>query len=151
MLQCGITLSLDTVIHVVLPFAQALILRNFVMCHITSIGFELIEYTFTFHLPNFNECWWDHVRAVSDVIRAAYAIIRFQVQWKFEIRYFSLLYNIFPWNIPSLHRLEMTPFNASVTRSFTLSYATPHSLTRSVDIGCHGVQCHRDPHWHEAV
>ena len=40
---------------------QALIFRNSILCHISSIIFELLEYTLTFQLPNFNECWWDHV------------------------------------------------------------------------------------------
>ena len=27
-----------------------------------SVGFELLEYTLELQLPNFGECWWDHVR-----------------------------------------------------------------------------------------
>jgi phosphatidylserine synthase 2 len=26
-----------------------------------SIGFELLEYSLEHQLPNFGECWWDHV------------------------------------------------------------------------------------------
>lgn len=30
------------------------------LCHVLSILFEFLEYSLTFQLPNFNECWWDH-------------------------------------------------------------------------------------------
>ncbi len=29
---------------------------------VTSIGFEILEYSLEHQLPNFSECWWDHVR-----------------------------------------------------------------------------------------
>ncbi|KAJ1800866.1 hypothetical protein LPJ59_000750 [Coemansia sp. RSA 2399] len=41
-------------------FGKALIIRNHTMCWILSITFELSEYSLAHHLPNFNECWWDH-------------------------------------------------------------------------------------------
>lgn len=28
---------------------------------VTSIGFEILEYSLEHQLPNFSECWWDHV------------------------------------------------------------------------------------------
>ena len=28
---------------------------------VSSVGFELLEYTLECQLPNFGECWWDHV------------------------------------------------------------------------------------------
>jgi hypothetical protein len=40
---------------------QALIIRHTLICHTISILFEFLEYSLTFHLPNFHECWWDHV------------------------------------------------------------------------------------------
>jgi phosphatidylserine synthase 2 len=38
-----------------------LIIRDHWACWIMSIGFEIIEITFRHWLPNFYECWWDHL------------------------------------------------------------------------------------------
>ena len=43
------------------PFLQALILRDVFLLNVLSIAFELMEYTLECQLPNFGECWWDHV------------------------------------------------------------------------------------------
>jgi len=43
------------------PFLQGLILRDVFLLNILSIAFELMEYTLACQLPNFGECWWDHV------------------------------------------------------------------------------------------
>ena len=40
---------------------QALIIRDVFVLSVLSIGFELFEYTLEPQLPNFGECWWDHV------------------------------------------------------------------------------------------
>lgn len=40
-------------------WGKALIIRNYPLLWILSIGFELMELTFQHMLPNFNECWWD--------------------------------------------------------------------------------------------
>lgn len=42
-------------------YKKTLVLRNWWMCLVTSIGFEFIEYSLEHQLPNFSECWWDHV------------------------------------------------------------------------------------------
>ena len=42
-----------------------------------SIGFELMEYTLECQLPNFGECWWDHV---SD-LTIFHNISAFVLQW----------------------------------------------------------------------
>ncbi len=39
-------------------------MRDWFLLTVLSIGFELLEYTLEVHLPNFGECWWDHVRTV---------------------------------------------------------------------------------------
>ncbi|CAF1529748.1 unnamed protein product, partial [Didymodactylos carnosus] len=39
---------------------KTLILRDFWLCWVTSIGFEVLEYSLEHQLPNFSECWWDH-------------------------------------------------------------------------------------------
>ena len=46
---------------------QGLILRDVFLLTIISIGFELLEYTLEPHLPNFGECWWDHVSLCYNV------------------------------------------------------------------------------------
>lgn len=40
---------------------QTLILRDYWLCIVLSVLFEISEYTLQHQLPNFNECWWDHV------------------------------------------------------------------------------------------
>ena len=47
--------------HLIGWFGKALILRDRTMCWIISISFELMEISFQHWLPNFRECWWDHV------------------------------------------------------------------------------------------
>lgn len=41
--------------------AKTLILRDWRMVLVVSVGFEVVEVTFQHLLPNFRECWWDHV------------------------------------------------------------------------------------------
>jgi len=38
-----------------------LIIRDWWLCTVISVMFEVIEYTLEHQLPNFSECWWDHV------------------------------------------------------------------------------------------
>ncbi|CAD2219373.1 Phosphatidyl serine synthase, putative [Angomonas deanei] len=40
---------------------KALILRDWRVVTCVSLGFEVIEVTFQHILPNFRECWWDHI------------------------------------------------------------------------------------------
>jgi len=40
---------------------KMLIIRDVKMAWICSISFELMEITFRHWLPNFYECWWDHL------------------------------------------------------------------------------------------
>ncbi|CAD7961883.1 unnamed protein product [Amoebophrya sp. A25] len=39
--------------------AKGLIIRNFTLCWIMSVFWEITEQFFAFILPNFSECWWD--------------------------------------------------------------------------------------------
>lgn len=41
---------------------QTLMIRDWWMCMIISVMFEFLEYSLEHQLPNFSECWWDHVR-----------------------------------------------------------------------------------------
>lgn len=38
-----------------------MLLRDFYISWFLSISFELLEMSFEHMLPNFAECWWDHV------------------------------------------------------------------------------------------
>ncbi|KAL0629138.1 Phosphatidylserine synthase 2 [Plecturocebus cupreus] len=38
-------------------------IRDWWMCIIVSVMFEFLEYSLEHQLPNFSECWWDHVGA----------------------------------------------------------------------------------------
>lgn len=40
---------------------KTLVLRDWWICTVISIMFEVLEYTLEHQLPNFSECWWDHV------------------------------------------------------------------------------------------
>ena len=40
---------------------QTLIIRDWWFCMVISLMFEVMEYTLEHQLPNFSECWWDHV------------------------------------------------------------------------------------------
>lgn len=65
--DCSLSLSallpkLDEFVlaHIVGWYAKALILRDYWLCWILSVMFEVMEYSLQFQLPNFAECWWDH-------------------------------------------------------------------------------------------
>jgi phosphatidylserine synthase 2 len=44
---------------------KMMIIRDVKMCWLLSIMFELLEVTFRHWLPNFWECWWDHVSLLT--------------------------------------------------------------------------------------
>ncbi|KAF9110511.1 AAA ATPase midasin [Mortierella sp. AM989] len=48
------------VAHAVGWFCKALILRDYTFGWILSIMFEVMEYSLSHQLNNFDECWWDH-------------------------------------------------------------------------------------------
>ncbi|EUD64772.1 hypothetical protein C922_04808 [Plasmodium inui San Antonio 1] len=52
--------------HVMGWFVKALAIRNFFLLNLNSVLFELIELRFQHILPNFYECWWDHI--ILDVL-----------------------------------------------------------------------------------
>nr|XP_045618708.1 phosphatidylserine synthase 2-like isoform X1 [Procambarus clarkii] len=39
---------------------KTLLLRDWWLCWVISVMFEILEYTLEHQLPNFSECWWDH-------------------------------------------------------------------------------------------
>ncbi|XP_046390648.1 phosphatidylserine synthase 2-like isoform X2 [Ischnura elegans] len=46
--------------HLVGWWLKALVLRDWWLCTVISVMFEILEYTLEHQLPNFSECWWDH-------------------------------------------------------------------------------------------
>jgi phosphatidylserine synthase 2 len=66
-LDCSLTsaniynqLDVFVLAHTLGWIAKSLVLRDYWLCWVISILFELLEYSFSHHLPNFSECWWDH-------------------------------------------------------------------------------------------
>ena len=55
-------------VHLIGWFFKMLIVRDWKFCQFMSIFFEFLEYTFGHWLPNFNECWFDHL--IFDVMLA---------------------------------------------------------------------------------
>lgn len=53
--------DVHTVAHLLGWFGKMLIMRDWNVAWICSIGFEWLEITFRYWLPNFYECWWDHL------------------------------------------------------------------------------------------
>ncbi|ESL11005.1 phosphatidyl serine synthase [Trypanosoma rangeli SC58] len=47
--------------HALGYFVKTLILRDWRLATSVSIGFEILEISFQHVLPNFKECWWDHL------------------------------------------------------------------------------------------
>eukprot|EP01010_Urceolus_cornutus_P003453 NODE_484_length_1618_cov_298.507330_g368_i0.p1 GENE.NODE_484_length_1618_cov_298.507330_g368_i0~~NODE_484_length_1618_cov_298.507330_g368_i0.p1 ORF type:complete len:488 (-),score=122.45 NODE_484_length_1618_cov_298.507330_g368_i0:154-1557(-) len=47
--------------HILGHWAKAILLRSWRLGVILSVLFELVEITFQHNLPNYLECWWDHI------------------------------------------------------------------------------------------
>jgi phosphatidylserine synthase 2 len=46
--------------HVIGWWCKAIMFRDYWICWILSVMFEVLEYSLQHQLPNFAECWWDH-------------------------------------------------------------------------------------------
>ena len=49
--------------HAMGYWAKALLIRDWRIVTVVSLGFEVIEVSLQHILPNFKECWWDHLLA----------------------------------------------------------------------------------------
>eukprot|EP01006_Ploeotia_vitrea_P057339 TRINITY_DN68170_c1_g3_i4.p1 TRINITY_DN68170_c1_g3~~TRINITY_DN68170_c1_g3_i4.p1 ORF type:complete len:369 (-),score=18.76 TRINITY_DN68170_c1_g3_i4:327-1433(-) len=49
------------VAHILGHWGKAIIVRSWGLGWIVSIGFEWVEFSLQHILPNFKECWWDHL------------------------------------------------------------------------------------------
>ncbi len=61
-------IELETISHVFcVCVCQTLMIRDWWMCMIISVMFEFLEYSLEHQLPNFSECWWDHVSKTNQI------------------------------------------------------------------------------------
>jgi len=56
--------------HFVGWFGKSIMLRDYWLCWIFSVSFEILEISLEHYLPNFAECWWDHI--VVDILLCNY-------------------------------------------------------------------------------
>ena len=55
------TIDVFVTAHFVGWLVKTLIYRNSIIIWTLSIGFEILEISLKQYLPNFHECWWDHL------------------------------------------------------------------------------------------
>ena len=55
------TIDIYVLSHFLGWFAKTLIFRNNILLWTSSILFEIMELSLAHILPNFHECWWDHL------------------------------------------------------------------------------------------
>ncbi|SBT77489.1 phosphatidylserine synthase, putative [Plasmodium ovale] len=102
-------------------FVKTLAIRDFFILNINSVMFELIELKFQHLLPNFYECWWDHI--ILDVLGCNLLGILFCFLF---MKYFNL--PLYDWTIslknkpnkkniifPALDRLLRKMFKNSIS------------------------------------
>ncbi|SAM01692.1 hypothetical protein [Absidia glauca] len=68
-------IDIFVVAHAVGWYGKAMIIRDYWLCWILSVTFELLEYSLEHQLNNFAECWWDHW--ILDVLLCNWAGIYF--------------------------------------------------------------------------
>ncbi|SOV18487.1 phosphatidylserine synthase, putative [Plasmodium sp. gorilla clade G2] len=80
-------------------FAKGMIIRNFFLLNINSALFELVELRFQHILPNFYECWWDHI--FLDVLSCNLIGIAASILF---MKYFNI--TLYDWKIPDKIKLN---------------------------------------------
>lgn len=68
---------------------KALILRDWRMVTAVSLGFEIVEVTFQHALPNFRECWWDHLLLDVLICNTGGTIVGMWLLRKFEAKQYN--------------------------------------------------------------
>jgi phosphatidylserine synthase 2 len=98
-------------------FCKALILRDYWLCWLISILFEIMEYSLEHQLPNFLECWWDHW--ILDVLLTNWLGIYIGMKTceYFEMKHYS--FRGFD---------EIKTYKGKISRS--MQQFTPHSWTK---------------------
>ena len=77
--------DVHTLAHFLGWFGKMLIMRDWYVVWICSAGFEWLEITFRYWLPNFWECWWDHLLLdlfgmnLAGILIGAYVLKQFGV------------------------------------------------------------------------
>ncbi|KAB0390996.1 hypothetical protein E2I00_019897, partial [Balaenoptera physalus] len=66
--------------HFIGWYLKTLMIRDWWMCTIVSVMFEFLEYSLEHQLPNFSECWWDHVSAAL-CVPAGHHTYKWQGLW----------------------------------------------------------------------
>ncbi|KPI83928.1 putative Phosphatidylserine synthase [Leptomonas seymouri] len=65
---------------------KMLVLRDWRVVTAVSLGFEVIEVTFQHVLPNFRECWWDHVLLDVLICNAGGTLVGMWLLWKLNAK-----------------------------------------------------------------
>jgi len=82
-------------------FGKAILIRDYWVCWLMSILFEVLEYTFQHMLPNFKECWWDHL--IVDIIVCNWVgfAIGFRVMKFFQMKEYRFTLHLveYDWEI----------------------------------------------------
>ncbi|CRG94026.1 phosphatidylserine synthase I, putative [Plasmodium gallinaceum] len=86
-------LDIFVIAHLLGWFIKGFAMRNFFLLNLNSVLFELLELRFQHLLPNFYECWWDHV--ILDVLGCNLIGIMLSI---FVMKYFNIPF--FDWTIP---------------------------------------------------
>ena len=86
-----------------------MLLRDWKLSWVLSIAFEFYELTFAHWLPNFDECWWDHV-LVDVLICNAFGI--FVGGWLLE-----------RWHVPEFDWLGLAGRSSSLDCAFLTSFS----------------------------
>eukprot|EP00835_Amoeboradix_gromovi_P004466 NODE_349_length_10402_cov_0.251286.p3 type:complete len:331 gc:universal NODE_349_length_10402_cov_0.251286:3693-4685(+) len=110
-------MDIFVIAHALGWFFKAILLRDYFLCWVLSISFELLEYSLEHQLPNFKECWWDHW--ILDVLLCNYLgiVIGMKACHYFELKGYE-------WR--GISKIES--IKGKLYRSF--QQFTPHSWTR---------------------
>ncbi|CRH00690.1 phosphatidylserine synthase, putative [Plasmodium relictum] len=92
-------LDIFVIAHLLGWFIKGFAMRNFFLLNLNSVLFELLELKFQHLLPNFYECWWDHV--ILDVLGCNLIGI---VSSILIMRYFNI--PLYDWKIPDKIKLK---------------------------------------------
>lgn len=115
----GVLFDEFVIAHVLGWVFKMFMFRDFYVSWFLSIWFELLEYTFQHILPNFAECWWDHVRIAILLMISLYLTHFFSTQWIVDV----LICNALGIWIGSmiLKKLESPVRQRAVSRHFLLA------------------------------
>jgi len=123
--------------HLLGWWGKSILLRDYWLCWFMSVLFEIFEYTFQHMLPNFKECWWDHL--IVDIIvcnwvgfSLGFRVMKFfkmkeykfvdEYHWEILTNWKRMLYVIFLVFVVSV--IELNAFFLK----FILYVAPPHPL-----------------------